>query len=102
MNTPRRFLALLSAFFVLPFALSACGGGLPGNAVVKIGGDSIKTEEFDHWLQVAAQSQQQSTGQTGKAVIPDAPDYKACIANKKKTAPKPAKGQPEPTDATFK
>jgi foldase protein PrsA len=102
MNKPRRFLALLGAFFVLPFVLSACGGGVPGNAVVKIGDDSIKTEEFNHWLQVAAQSQQQSTGQTGKAVIPDPPSFTACIANKKKTAPKPGKGQPKPTDATFK
>src|SRR4051794_7108624 len=103
MTKPRRFLALLGAFFVLPLVLSACGGGgVPGNAVVKIGDDSIKTEEFNHWMQVAAQSQQQQTGATGKASIPDAPDFKQCIANKRKTAAKPAKGQPKPTDATFK
>ena len=34
--------------------------------------------------------------------MPDAPDYKQCIAEKKKTAAKPAKGQPEPTDAQYK
>jgi parvulin-like peptidyl-prolyl isomerase len=32
----------------------------------------------------------------------DAPDFKQCIADKKKTAAKPAKGQPEPTDAQYK
>ncbi|HEY4097908.1 MAG TPA: peptidyl-prolyl cis-trans isomerase [Baekduia sp.] len=93
----------MSAFFVLPLALSACGGGgIPGNAVIKIGSDPIKTSEFDHWMQVAATGQQQQTGATGKAQIPQPPDFKACIVQKKKTATKPAKGQPTPTDATYK
>ena len=34
--------------------------------------------------------------------MPDAPDFKQCIAEKKKTAAKPAKGQPKPTDAQLK
>jgi foldase protein PrsA len=90
----------LGAFFVLPLALSACGGGgVPGNAVVDIGGDSIKTTTFDHWLNVAATTQQQQTGATGAPVIPDPPSFTKCIATKKKTA---AKGQPNPTDATYK
>jgi foldase protein PrsA len=36
------------------------------------------------------------------AKVPDAPDFKQCIADRKKTAAKPAKGQPEPTDAQLK
>src|SRR5436190_20764631 len=103
MTSPRRFSALLGAFFVLPLVLAACGGdSVPGNAVVKIGSDSIKTSEFDHWLQVAATTQQQQTGATGKAAIPQPPEFTACVATKKKTATKPAKGQPTPTDATYK
>jgi foldase protein PrsA len=104
MTKPRRYAALLGAFFVLPLALSACGGdgGVPGNAVVKIGSDSIKTTAFDHWLKVAATAQQQQTGATGAASIPDPPNFTKCIAQKKKTATKPAKGQPNPTDATYK
>jgi foldase protein PrsA len=103
MTSPRRFSALLGAFFVLPLVLAACGGdSVPGNAVVKIGSDPIKTSEFDHWLQVAATSAQQQTGATGKPAIPKPPEYTDCIANKKKTAVKPAKGQPTPTDATYK
>ena len=39
---------------------------------------------------------------TGKVTIPQPPDFTACIADKKKTATKPAKGQPTPTDATYK
>jgi foldase protein PrsA len=94
----------LGAFFVLPLALSACGdSGVPGNAVVEIGGDPIKTSTYDHWLKVAATTQAQQTGgATGAATIPDPPNYTKCIANKKKTATKPAKGQPSPTDATYK
>ena len=103
MTSPRRYAALLGAFFVLPLALSACGGGgVPGNAVVDIGGDSIKTTTFDHWLNVAATTQQQQTGATGAPVIPDPPNFTKCIATKKATAAKPAKGQPEPTEAQLK
>jgi foldase protein PrsA len=104
MTTPRRYAALLGAFFVLPLALSACGGdsGVPGNAVVKIGPDTIKTEAFDHWMAVAAKAQQQQTGATAAVAVPDPPNYTKCIAQKKKTAAKPAKGQPNPTDATYK
>jgi foldase protein PrsA len=103
MTSPRRYAALLGAFFVLPLALSACGGdSVPGNAVVKIGSDSIKTSTFDHWLNVAATTQAQQTGATTAAVVPDPPSYAKCIAAKKKTATKPAKGQPNPTDATYK
>jgi foldase protein PrsA len=102
-TSPRRYLALLGAFFVLPLFLAACGGGgVPGNSVIQIGDDTVKTSTFDHWMKVAATSQAQQSGQTGGAVVPDAPEFKACIANKAKTAPKPAKGQPTPSEKDFK
>ena len=95
----------LCAFFVVPaLALSACGGSdVPGNAVARIGDQSIKKTTFMHWMQIAAISQagQQPTS-GGKPQVPDAPDFKQCIAQKKAAAPKPAKGQPEPTDAQLK
>jgi foldase protein PrsA len=88
---------------LLAFGVSACGGdNVPGNAVVKIGGDTIKNAEFDHWMGIAAKSSQQQTGQSGAVSIPKPPDYAACVAQKRKTAPKPAKGQPKTTDATLK
>jgi hypothetical protein len=37
-----------------------------------------------------------------KVSIPEPPDFKACVAEKAKTAPKPAKGQPKPTETQFK
>ena len=103
MTSPRRLSALLGAFFVLPLVLAACGGdSVPGNAVVKIGSDPIKTSAFDHWMEVAATTQQQQTGVSGVATVPKPPEFTACVASKKKTAVKPAKGQPTPTDATYK
>jgi foldase protein PrsA len=84
--------------------VSACGGGMPGNSVATVGEQTIKRDTFDHWMKIIAISQ---AGQTNPAAaktatVPDAPDFKQCIAEKKKTAAKPAKGQPEPTDAQLK
>jgi foldase protein PrsA len=106
MNKLRFFLAL-GAFFVLAAALSACGGdNVPGNAVAKVGNDSITKTDFNHWLNVAAISSQgqQQTGapKPAKVEIPQPPAYTACIASKKTVAPKPAKGQPTPTDTQYK
>jgi len=74
--------------------------------VATINGQTIQRDTFDHWMKVAAVSsaaQQNPSATTApKANVPDAPDFKQCIAEKRKTAPKPAKGQPEPTDAQFK
>jgi len=99
-NTSRRLLLALSAFFVLCLGLAACGG-VPGNSVAKVGDSSITKDQFNHWLGVAAKANSQSSpGQA--AVVPDAPDFKACIANLVKTTPKPAKGQPKPSPAQFK
>jgi foldase protein PrsA len=107
MKLAPRFLAL-GAFFVVAIALAACGGSsIPGNSVAKVGDTSITKTDFNHWLKIAAISSQGQSNPdvaSGKAQaeIPDPPDYKACIANKAKTAPKPAKGQPAPTTAQFK
>ena len=105
MLTKYRSLALC-AFFVLPaLALSACGSDVPGNSVVKVGDQSIKKTTFDHWMQIAAVSQAGQTSTSGaapKPQIPDAPNFTKCIAQKKATGAKPAKGQPEPTEAQLK
>src|SRR5436305_3140590 len=100
-----RFSAL-GAFFVLPIALSACGGGVPANSVATINGMTIQKDTFSHWMKVAATStaaQQNPSATTApKVSVPDAPDFKQCIAEKRKTTPAPAKGQPQVTDAQLK
>ena len=104
---PSKYRSLaLCAFFVLPaLALSACGSDVPGNSVAKIGDQSIQRDTFNHWMQIAAVSQAGQTSTSGaapKPQIPDAPNFTKCVAQKKATAAKPAKGTPEPTPAQLK
>ncbi|MCW3012444.1 MAG: peptidylprolyl isomerase [Solirubrobacterales bacterium] len=106
----RRSILALSAASVAAAGLVACGEeSIPGNAVARVGDTAIKKDAYEHWLTVAALSQASQvnpqaaqTGEKPKVSIPEPPDFKSCIAEKAKTAPKPAKGQPKPTDTQFK
>lgn len=106
MSLTRLSLAL-SAFFVLALGvvLSGCGDSVPGNGVAKVSDTSgdgvVTTEDFNHWMKIAANRSGQTPG-SNPIPVPDPPNYTKCIANKKKTAPKPAKGQPKTTDDQYK
>jgi foldase protein PrsA len=91
-----RFTPALGAVLFAVTGLAACGG-IPGNAVVQVGGNSITNATFVHWLSVAAVS---SSPGTPKPVVPDPPKYAACIANLQATTPA-TKGQ-APTKAQLK
>jgi foldase protein PrsA len=91
--------ALGAVLFAL-LGLSACGGGIPGDAVVQVGGSSITKTTFNHWMSVAAASSK--TSPTAKVVVPEPPSYSACIANLAATTPKPPKGQKAPSTSQFK
>jgi foldase protein PrsA len=95
-----RSLAALGAVFAVSAGIAACGDSVPGNAVAKVDGDEITKTEFNHWMSVAAASQGGAQGV--KASVPDAPEYTKCVAEKKKSLPKPASGQKAPTDAQLK
>jgi foldase protein PrsA len=97
---PLRFISALSAVLFALVGLSACGGGLPGDAVVQVNGNSITQTTFAHWMEVASAST--ATGTTSKPVVPEPPSYTACIAHLAATTAKPAKGQPAPTTAQLK
>jgi foldase protein PrsA len=94
-----RFISALGAVFFVTAGLSACGG-IPGDAVVQVDGKSITKTTFAHWLGIAAASSATTAG--AKPVIPEPPNYTACIAHLKAVAPKPAKGQSAPTEAQLK
>ena len=103
MSKHSRSISALGAVFFAVVGLSACGGGIPSNAVVQVGGNPITKTTFEHWLSVAAASTATPTGATAaKPVVPDPPTYTACIAHLEATAPKPAKGQSKPTSAQLK
>jgi foldase protein PrsA len=95
-----RITAALGAVLFALVGLSACGGGIPGDAVATVGGNSITKTTFNHWMSVAASSSKTST--TAKAVVPEPPNYTACISNLAATSAKPAKGQKAPTTAQLK
>jgi foldase protein PrsA len=94
----RRTLTVLAlgAFFVPAAILAGCGG-VPGNAVAEVDGTAIEKEDLEHWLNVGAKA----SGQPD-AKVPVPPDFKECIAAAKKSAAKPAEGQPKQTDADYK
>src|SRR3954462_13282013 len=96
MKQLRILLLALCAFAVPAVAVAGCGG-VPGDAVATVDGTSIDKTQFSHWMNVAART----SGQPN-AKAPDPPDYTACVAQERKTAPKPAKGQPKATDAQLK
>jgi foldase protein PrsA len=97
-----RYISALGAVFFALVGLSACGGGLPGNAVVQVGGNSITKATYGHWISVAAASSSTTPGSAAKPVVPVPPSYTACIAHLEATAAKPAKGQSKPTAAQLK
>jgi foldase protein PrsA len=95
----RSMTALGAVLFAL-VGIAACGG-VPGNAVVQVGGTAITKDAFNHWMKVASASNTEA-GSTEKPVVPEPPDYTACIAHLRATAAKPAKGEKAPTTAKLK
>ncbi len=63
--------------------LGACGSGLPGDAVAVVGGAPITKAEFAHWLVVANDRTQGSTG-VAAPPLPDPPNYTNCVAAERK------------------
>jgi len=97
-----RCIPALGAVFFVSLVLSACGGGIPGNAVVQVGSTPITKAAFEHWMSVAASSSAAGATTASKSAVPVPPSYTACIAHLQATQPKPAKGQSAPTPASLK
>jgi foldase protein PrsA len=93
-----RITSALGAVLFALVGLSACGG-IPGNAVVSVDGNSITKDTFNHWLSVAASSSAAAPG--SKVTVPVPPKFEACVAAAKAAA-KPAKGQAAPTESSLK
>jgi foldase protein PrsA len=96
-HAPIKFTLGLAAVGLSAFAFAACGNDVPSGAVATVGDETITQDEFDKWLQTAAQGQAQGSG---ASAVPDPPDFEKCVAAKKKL-PAP-KGQQSPSDATLK
>jgi foldase protein PrsA len=100
-----RFSALGAFFVVIALVVAACGGGssssVPGDSVAKVGDTDITKAQFQHWYEIAAKGNAQSTpGQP--VVVPDPPDFTKCVADKKAHQPKASKSQPKQSDDQLK
>ena len=95
----QRLILLLAAAAALPIVVAGCGNDVPSGAVSKVDDTVIKKEEFDHWLQAAAQGQQ-PPGTNGQVVVPEPPDFTDCIESKKKQPTPP--GSQKPSDDDLK
>jgi len=92
-----RIVLSLAAITGVGATFAACGG-VPGNAVATVDGETIDKTDFSHWMAVAAKS----TGAANAAVPDPEAGYAKCVASKRKSTPAPAKGQPKVTDAQLK
>jgi foldase protein PrsA len=82
-----RFIGAIAIAVCCAVGLPACGGGdndVPSNAVAEVNGQPITNEEFNHWINVVARTQQQQTaGSKKKKYTPPKPgsaEYKQ-VAN---------------------
>ncbi len=65
--------------------LGACGSSIAGNAVASVGGASVTTAAVQHWLVVANDATQASTG-TAAPPLPLPPGYTACVAAERRVS----------------
>jgi hypothetical protein len=104
LSSPVRSIAALGAVLLASGGLAACGGGIPGDAVVQVNGQAITKATYDHWFRAAASAVPAALpGQkAAKPAVPEPPAYAACVAHLKTIEPKPAKGQRPQTEAHLK
>lgn len=79
------------AFFLLALALSACGSGVPGDAVANVAGNPVSQGAFNHWMYVDAKGNSARSPGAPVIVPTDPPDFKGCIAQVRRQIPTLAK-----------
>lgn len=99
-----RWVSALGAIAVAVMSLSACGGGTSNEAVVQVGGRSISKATLDHWIPIEAILiyELRPRRPVPKGVVPDPPNYTACIAYLKSTPQRLVEHGPKPTMAQLK
>jgi foldase protein PrsA len=97
-----RVTAALGAALCAGAGLSACGSGIPGDAVVNVGGTPITKSQFTHWMAIAAAGTAATEPGKAKPPAPEPPDFTACIAHLEQTAAKSSKGKSKPNPALYK
>jgi hypothetical protein len=86
---------------------TGCGhsGGIPGNAVARVGDTAITDAELDHWMStlIGGDFTEVGRGHTVPAgLVSEPPDYARCVASLEAAAPKPPGGSRELASAPAK
>jgi foldase protein PrsA len=105
MYLTNRCISALGAIAVAVVGLGACGSGDSGEIVAQVAGvGSISKATLDHWIPVEAAVlyQENPTKPVPKGVLPDPPNYTACIAYLKTTRQKLSETGPKPTAEQLK
>lgn len=92
----KRLPLTLTLIALVPAGFAGCGG-IPGNAVAEVDGETIAKTDFDSWMNIAAQAGGQSS-----AAVPQPPDYAKCVSEKREAQPEPAEGQEPLGDTELK
>jgi hypothetical protein len=104
MRTTNRYLSLLGTIAAAA-GLAACGGGGSSEVVAQVAGvGSITEAALAHWTAVEAVLVYQQTprGPVPKGVVPDPPNYTACVAYLRSTGEKLVESGPQPTTSQLK
>jgi foldase protein PrsA len=86
-----RWIPALCAFFAAAIGISACGSGVPGNAVVDMAGNPVTVQAFNHWMYLEVQALAQQNPGTPVIVPNDPPTFTGCIAQVRAQVPQLAK-----------
>jgi hypothetical protein len=100
-----RCISVLGTIVLAVVGLAACGGGGSNEIVAQVAGvGSISKASLEHWMPVEAVVlyQERPTGPVPKGVIPDPPNYTACIAYLKSNPQKLVESGLKPTTVQLK
>ncbi|MEX1142436.1 MAG: peptidyl-prolyl cis-trans isomerase [Thermoleophilaceae bacterium] len=85
-RNPLRAVAGLALAGIAAAVVAGCGNDVPSNAVARVGDTVITKDQFDHWFNSAAKSQQQAGG---PPAVPSPDDgYEKCVAALREAQPK--------------
>lgn len=102
MHKMSRCISALGAVAVAVASLTACGGG--SEVVAQVGGNAITKATLDHWISIEAILLYEIVPRRAvpRGVVPDPPDYTACIAFLKSQPVALGRVGPKPTAAQLK
>ncbi len=99
-----RYILALGAVAIAVVSSTACASDPPNEAVVKVAGHPISKATLDHWIPIEAilTYELYPKRPVPRGVVPDPPDYTACIAYLEATPAKLVQSGSKPTAAQLK